>query len=183
MKLLLLSFFLCASVLFSQKLNGIIYEQTENGKNIPLPGVNIFWANTIIGTASDIDGKFSLIKTAEEFPELIISHIMYKPDTVVVKKSDEYVELILTRTRELNDVLVTAKTTGITIKEFETIHTEEIGRKELTKAACCNLSESFETNASVDVSYSDAVSGVKQNRLGHLKEYLIRTQSRNEPQK
>jgi outer membrane receptor for ferrienterochelin and colicins len=165
MKLLLLSFFLCASVLFSQKLNGIIYEQSENGKNTPLPGVNIFWANTLIGTASDIDGKFSLIKTAEESPELIISHIIYKPDTVVVKKSDEYVELILTRTRELNDVLVTAKTTGITIKEFETIHTEELGRKELTKAACCNLSESFETNPSVDVSYSDAVSGVKQIKL------------------
>ena len=165
MKILLLSFFLCASALFSQKLNGIIYEQSENGKNTPLPGVNIFWANTLIGTASDIKGKFSLIKTIEESPKLIISHIMYKPDTVVVKKSDEYVELILTRTRELNDVLITAKTTGITIKEFETIHTEEIGRKELTKAACCNLSESFETNPSVDVSYSDAVSGVKQIKL------------------
>ena len=78
MKLLLLSFFLCASVLFSQKLNGIIYEQSEYGKNTPLPGVNIFWANTTIGTASNIDGGFSLIKTAEESPKLIISHIMYR---------------------------------------------------------------------------------------------------------
>src|SRR4030095_3465049 len=40
-----------------------------------------------------------------------------------------------------------------------------ITSKELLKAACCNLSESFETNASVDVSYSDAVTGAKQIQL------------------
>ncbi|MEO6133542.1 MAG: TonB-dependent receptor [Ginsengibacter sp.] len=37
--------------------------------------------------------------------------------------------------------------------------------KDLLKAACCNLSESFETNPSVDVSYSDAVTGSKQIQL------------------
>ena len=36
---------------------------------------------------------------------------------------------------------------------------------ELLKAACCNLSESFETNPSVDVSYNDAVTGSKQIQL------------------
>ena len=35
-------------------------------------------------------------------------------------------------------------------------------RKELTKAACCNLSEAFETNASVDASFTDAVTGTRQ---------------------
>jgi outer membrane receptor protein involved in Fe transport len=34
--------------------------------------------------------------------------------------------------------------------------------KELFKAACCNLSESFETNPSVDVSFTDAVTGTRQ---------------------
>ncbi|MFO7864448.1 MAG: TonB-dependent receptor [Salinivirgaceae bacterium] len=42
---------------------------------------------------------------------------------------------------------------------------QQITTKELNRFACCNLSESFETNASVDVSYSDAVSGVKQIKL------------------
>ena len=37
--------------------------------------------------------------------------------------------------------------------------TFNIGKKELLKAACCNLSESFETNATVDVSFSNAVTG------------------------
>ncbi len=40
-----------------------------------------------------------------------------------------------------------------------------IGRQELFKAACCNLGESFTTNPSVDVSYSDAATGAKQIRL------------------
>ena len=43
--------------------------------------------------------------------------------------------------------------------------TFNISGKELLKAACCNLSESFETNATVDVSYSNAVTGTKQLRM------------------
>ena len=40
-----------------------------------------------------------------------------------------------------------------------------INSKELLKAACCNLSESFETNATVDVSFSNAVTGTKQLKM------------------
>lgn len=43
--------------------------------------------------------------------------------------------------------------------------TFNIGEKELLKAACCNLSESFETNATVDVSFSNAVTGTKQLKM------------------
>jgi hypothetical protein len=43
--------------------------------------------------------------------------------------------------------------------------TFNIGKKELLKAACCNLSESFETNATVDVSFSNAVTGTKQLKM------------------
>ncbi|MEC5394585.1 TonB-dependent receptor [Bergeyella sp. RCAD1439] len=43
--------------------------------------------------------------------------------------------------------------------------TFQIGRKELLKAACCNLSESFETNATVDVNFSNAVTGTKQLKI------------------
>lgn len=43
--------------------------------------------------------------------------------------------------------------------------TFNINPKELLKAACCNLSESFETNATVDVSFSNAVTGTKQLKM------------------
>lgn len=49
-----------------------------------------------------------------------------------------------------------------------------IDDQELKKAACCNLSESFETNASVDVSFSDAVTGTKQiEMLGLAGKYAL----------
>jgi outer membrane receptor protein involved in Fe transport len=45
---------------------------------------------------------------------------------------------------------------------LQLINTETIGKMELKKAACCNLAESFETNATVDVVMSDGVSGARQ---------------------
>lgn len=48
---------------------------------------------------------------------------------------------------------------------LDPIKTERIGVHELLKAACCNLSESFETTPSVDVAFTDAVSGYKQIQM------------------
>lgn len=40
-----------------------------------------------------------------------------------------------------------------------------IGQAEMFRAACCNLGESFVTNPSVDVSYTDAATGARQIKL------------------
>lgn len=45
------------------------------------------------------------------------------------------------------------------------INIQVMNEKELFKAACCNLSESFETNPSVDVAFTDAVTGTKQIQM------------------
>ncbi|WP_281323330.1 TonB-dependent receptor plug domain-containing protein [Flavobacterium aestivum] len=56
-------------------------------------------------------------------------------------------------------------------------NTSLITSKELLKAACCNLAESFETNPSIDVSFSDALTGTKQIKmLGLTSPYLMMTQ-------
>ena len=52
---------------------------------------------------------------------------------------------------------------------------------ELQRAACCNLAESFETNASVDVSYSDAISGAKQIQLLGLSGIYSQVMTENVP--
>ncbi len=52
-----------------------------------------------------------------------------------------------------------------TINMLGTQKTEKISSRELLKAACCNLSESFETTPSVDVGFTDAVSGYKQIQM------------------
>lgn len=56
-----------------------------------------------------------------------------------------------------------------------------IGRQELFKAACCNLGESFTTNPSVDVSYSDAATGAKQIKLLGLSGTYVQMLTENLP--
>lgn len=52
-----------------------------------------------------------------------------------------------------------------------------LSSKELLKAACCNLAESFETNPSIDVNFSDALTGTKQIKmLGLTSPYLMITE-------
>lgn len=60
-------------------------------------------------------------------------------------------------------IIKTKDATGLSRKEVGL--TFNIDSKELLKAACCNLSESFETNATVDVSFSNAVTGTKQLKM------------------
>ncbi|WP_233207777.1 TonB-dependent siderophore receptor [Siphonobacter sp. BAB-5405] len=51
----------------------------------------------------------------------------------------------------------------------------------MAKAACCNLSESFETNASVSVNYGDAVTGAKQIQLLGLAGNYVQINTENIP--
>jgi len=58
-----------------------------------------------------------------------------------------------------------------------TANTTIVSSKELLKAACCNLAESFETNPSIDVNFSDALTGTKQIKmLGLTSPYLMITE-------
>jgi outer membrane cobalamin receptor len=58
-----------------------------------------------------------------------------------------------------------------------TANTSIMTSKELLKAACCNLAESFETNPSIDVNFSDALTGTKQIKmLGLTSPYLMITE-------
>jgi len=58
-----------------------------------------------------------------------------------------------------------------------TANTTTMTSRELLKAACCNLAESFETNPSIDVNFSDALTGTKQIRmLGLTSPYLMITE-------
>ncbi len=56
-----------------------------------------------------------------------------------------------------------------------------ITQQELFKAACCNLGESFTTNPSVDVNYSDAATGAKQIRLLGLSGTYVQMLTENLP--
>jgi len=74
----------------------------------------------------------------------------------------------------LKEVNVTIDKKGLQKSYKITTQTITITSQELLKAACCNLAESFETNPSIDVSFSDALTGTKQIKmLGLSSPYLI----------
>lgn len=78
---------------------------------------------------------------------------------------------------DLDEVKITKKQKGIKKSYTLTANTSVITSKELLKAACCNLAESFETNPSIDVNFSDALTGTKQIKmLGLTSPYLMITE-------
>lgn len=70
-----------------------------------------------------------------------------------------------THQKNIEGVVVTASKAATALSKKEAGLVFNIDKKELLKAACCNLSESFETNATVDVSFSNAVTGTKQLKM------------------
>lgn len=78
---------------------------------------------------------------------------------------------------KLEEVKIENNQRGILKSYTVTGNTTVITSKELLKAACCNLAESFETNPSIDVNFSDALTGTKQIKmLGLTSPYLMITE-------
>lgn len=80
---------------------------------------------------------------------------------------------------ELDEVVVKAR--GTRKLNYGPDNRELISAVELTRAACCNLGESFSTNPSVDVNYSDAATGAKQIRLLGLSGTYVQMLTENIP--
>lgn len=130
----------------------------SNNIDEPLIGATIQILGTTNGTIADAYGKFQLSETSPE-DRIVISFIGYLNDTLKIEDRKSLVIVLEEDSEKLKEVVVKGQST--TIDELQPILNELISEKELLKAACCNLSESFETNASVDVSFSDAITGAK----------------------
>ena len=115
--------------------------------------------NSTVGTTTDKDGFFKLKKISDKISGLEISFVGYEiVNTQVINDS---LFVLMQNSVDLEDVDIKAKSNTTQISLINSINTQTITTGEIQKAACCNLSECFETNNSIDVSYSDAVSGIK----------------------
>ena len=162
MKFLKLLFIINVAIPLSGMAQQTIKGTITNHESEPLIGAAVQILNSAKGTITDIDGRFKLIGV-NSGDNLIISFVGYLSDTVQVLDEREIQVQLLEDSEKLDEVVVKGKSSSI--DEMKPILNELISEKELLKAACCNLSESFETNASVDVSYSDAVTGAKTIKM------------------
>ena len=155
MKKIVVFIIICLTCAFAkaQSVKGRVEDKSET----PMFGVNVYWLGSTAGTTTDEKGEFS-IQTPESLPSsLIISFVGYKNDTVLVKSIQQALEVKLQSSLDLKEFEVVEREDATKLNTMSSLNVEEISAKELGKAACCNLSESFETNASVDVVYADAV--------------------------
>ena len=148
---------------FTAYVKGVVLETDRKGAFIPLQLATVRWLGTKNGTTTDPTGIFE-IRQEPGVNRLIVSYSGYIPDTLTVTNNNE-LKIILANDKKLGEVVVTSKIRSTYLLNLSPVRTQVITEKELFKAACCNLSESFETNPSVDVSYNDAVTGSKQIQL------------------
>lgn len=160
----------------AQTLKGVVLDKANNQALI---GAGLKWQNAQSnGTSTDENGNFSLTKHPENH-QLIVSYIGYRTDTLMVHSLGPINIYLIAEGETLNEVTVRSQST--VIDKLSPIHTEIITSKSLAKAACCNLSESFETNASVSVNYTDAVTGAKQIQMLGLAGTYIQMNTENIP--
>ncbi|QAA81633.1 TonB-dependent receptor [Aequorivita sp. H23M31] len=174
MKKILILLLILPLVVFSQeKISGKITE-TINMKEEPLGGANVYWLNTSLGAVTDFEGNFE-ISYKPEYKKLVISFIGYKTDTISVD-SPKRITHSLKSTSDLDEVSITARQKASSRSFLQSQNVINVSSGELLKAACCNLAESFETNPSIDVNFSDAISGTKQIKmLGLTSPYIMIT--------
>jgi hypothetical protein len=139
--------------------------QYNNSKLEAVPYANVFWLETQKGTSTDEKGNFTIEKPGKNPSHLVVSFVGYKNDTIIITTDKKEIRIILTNNTELSEVTITGGMEGSYISRLKPIKTEVITQAGLNKMACCNLSESFENSATVDVGYSDAVSGAKQIQM------------------
>ena len=163
-------------ICFSQKkVEGMIIKANPENKQIGLPGANVYWMNSQVGTITNDEGLFS-IPFSKEYNKLIISYVGFKSDTLIINEPKMLLHS-LQPSNELDEVVVEKKRAAVQKAYFSAQNVITVNSAELLKAACCNLSESFETNPAIDVNFSDALTGTKQiQMLGLTSPYLLITQ-------
>lgn len=151
-------------------IKGQIFGQIDVDQKVePLEAARIFWLNTTEGTLTDKKGKFKI-----EVPENLVTQKLvliasgYEKDTLEIKDIEaaynEGLKITL-MAYSTDEVTIKSRNKGIRVSRLDPIKSEFIGEVELAKAACCNLSESFETSGTVDVSFADAITGAKRIKM------------------
>lgn len=175
--ILLLLSLLALPLLAEEKLRGYVYDTQD----APVIGANIYWEKSQKGVTSNSDGFFEIDLT-HQHEHLIIAYTGYVTQSVHVEEIDQELKVIMEEDRQLlNELVVSRRSPGTVTQRSAMAQTQKVTMGEIHRAACCNLGESFETNPSVDVAYSDAATGAKQIKLLGLAGTYVQMLTENYP--
>lgn len=175
MKKLLSTIILCfLTIAAFPQVKGVVKDSDGNA----LVGANVVWVGTNFGTTTDGNGNFTL-ERRPNINSVVASFVGFQNDTISCENID-YLEITLRGEIALDAVVVKSSRPG-RIQSRGAVNIETITTTELCRAACCNLGESFSTNPSVDVDYSDAATGAKQIKLLGLSGSYVQMLTENVP--
>mgnify|MGYP001186589815 CR=1 FL=1 len=161
---IIILFLLYKDVQAQQQIKGKVVEKIGENSEIPIVGANVYWAGTTIGVSTNKEGHFS-ISEPNSYPAIIVvSFVGYQEFTKEVKQLSNH-HIVLYSSVELDQVEVESKVNTTKFSTLNSVNMQTLSVGELEKAACCNLSESFSTNATVSVNFTDAISGAKQIKM------------------
>src|SRR5690606_33511746 len=124
----------------AQHVMGKVFTLTEKGKKEALPGVNIYFIGTTVGTTTDESGMFHI--NAPENPQgLVFSYVGFNNDTVLPANFSQKMEVILISAVSLNEFEISYRKKTSEVSLINPLNITSVGEQELRKAACCNLSE------------------------------------------
>lgn len=179
MKTVLFLFFFISLGLISSsaqiQIKGTVKAYNHGQTLFPLSNAQVNWLNDEASVYTDTDGKFEISKNPTS-RTLIIQYPNFRNDTLLVNRPNLGL-LILKPEIELEAVVLSQQISSVQRSLFDVQNVVTVDSREMLKAACCNLSESFETNPAVDVNIADAITGTKQIQiLGLNSPYLLITQ-------
>lgn len=163
MKTILLLFLLTFALNAEEiMIHGNVYGLDNEGEPTPLPGVRVQWLGTDKGGLSNEAGHF-MFYTSGDSRHLIFEMLGYKTDTLHVEDLTKFINHYMKPVQTKEAIVERQKPNKIYDSSIEA--KETITRQALSKIACCNLSEAFETDPNVSLQYTDPVSGAKRIRM------------------
>ena len=178
MKVKILALFLILSTgLQAQILRGSVRD--EKGQSVV--GAHVFLMDKSAETLTDESGNFELPMRSKE-RMVHVEFIGFEMFMKTLKGDENDLKVVLkSATKELGVVQIVGKRSDNSVSSLNARNVESINSMELRKAPCCNLSESFETNGTVDVAYSDAITGAKEIQMLGLRGIYTQMMVENRP--
>ena len=147
-----------------------------------LIGATVNWQDTTIGAVTDIDGWFTIQRMDSINSYILeIRYVGYETVEVEILPTEDMLRLIIQENSTLDNIIVESRQRANFTSTLDPLNVENISSGELRRAACCNLSESFENNATVNVSFTDAVTGAKEIEMLGLKGTYTQMMIENRP--
>jgi outer membrane receptor for ferrienterochelin and colicin len=147
------------TLLAQSQATGQVYDQDGE----PLIGATVKRPDGT-GAVTDAGGAFELPLRVED-KVLVFSYVGFQPVTVEVATAEFPLTVTMNEGSDLAAVEVTARNKGSFTSLLDGRNVESLTSKELRKAPCCTLAESFENSAVVDLTYGDPLTGRREIQM------------------